>query len=90
MSRKAAYQKITKEQLHDFLKEHHVNLLSGSLDESPMAYKDIESVINSQLDLVDILARFNPRLVKMAPDSDAKPFWLKKKKQACSSSDMDN
>ena len=80
MSRKAAYQKLTKEQLEDFLKEHHVNLISGSLDESPMAYKDIESVINGQLDLVDILARFNPRLVKMAPDKDAKPFWMKKKK----------
>ncbi len=79
MSRSAAYRKLSNEQMECFLSEHHVKLISGTLDESPMAYKDIESVINGQLDLVDILARFNPRLVKMAPESDAKAFWMKKK-----------
>ncbi|MBQ9407305.1 MAG: RtcB family protein [Desulfovibrio sp.] len=80
MSRRAAYQKLSEKQLTDFLHERHVKLISGSLDESPMAYKDIESVMDCQLDLVNILARFDPRLVKMAPDHDAKPFWMKKKK----------
>ncbi len=79
MSRKAAFQKLTQEDLDAFLKEHGVTLLSGSLDESPMAYKDIEAVLAGQRDLVDILARFDPRLVKMAPEKDAKPFWMKKK-----------
>ena len=32
-----------------------------------MAYKNIDEVMAQQADLVDILARFEPRLVKMAP-----------------------
>ena len=32
-----------------------------------MAYKDIEQVMAAQRDLVATLARFMPRLVKMAP-----------------------
>jgi tRNA-splicing ligase RtcB len=32
-----------------------------------MAYKDIETVMDQQKDLVDIVARFDPLLVKMAP-----------------------
>ena len=45
-----------------------MELLSGTLDESPQAYKDINDVMDSQKDLVDILARFEPRIVKMAPE----------------------
>jgi tRNA-splicing ligase RtcB len=37
------------------------------LDEVPMAYKDIETVMAAQADLVEAVARFDPRLVKMAP-----------------------
>jgi tRNA-splicing ligase RtcB len=32
-----------------------------------MAYKDIETVMAEQADLVEPLARFHPRLVRMAP-----------------------
>ena len=32
-----------------------------------MAYKDIETVMAAQADLVEPVARFDPRLVKMAP-----------------------
>jgi tRNA-splicing ligase RtcB len=32
-----------------------------------MAYKDIDEVMAAQHDLVEPLARFDPRLVKMAP-----------------------
>jgi hypothetical protein len=32
-----------------------------------MAYKDIDEVMAAQQDLVEPLARFEPRLVKMAP-----------------------
>ena len=35
-----------------------------------MAYKDIESVMAAQSDLVEILARFDPKLVKMAPEGE--------------------
>jgi tRNA-splicing ligase RtcB len=32
-----------------------------------MVYKDIHQVMKAQADLVEVLARFDPRLVKMAP-----------------------
>ena len=47
-----------------------VTLISAGLDEVPMAYKDIEDVMAAQADLVEPLARFPPRLVKMAPGGE--------------------
>jgi hypothetical protein len=35
-----------------------------------MAYKDIDAVTAAQSDLVEPLARFEPRLVKMAPTGE--------------------
>jgi len=32
-----------------------------------MAYKDIDTVMAAQADLVEPVARFDPRLVRMAP-----------------------
>jgi tRNA-splicing ligase RtcB len=32
-----------------------------------MAYKDIDEVMRAQVDLVEPIARFDPKLVKMAP-----------------------
>ena len=54
-----------------FLRERGVTLLSAGLDEVPMAYKDIDEVMAAQRDLVEPLARFEPRLVKMAPERRA-------------------
>lgn len=67
MSRKKAFENFTWEQTHAWLKERNVVLMSAGLDESPMAYKDIHAVMAAQTDLVEPLARFDPRLVKMAP-----------------------
>lgn len=47
-----------------------VELLSAGLDEVPGVYKDIHSVMAAQTDLVDVLARFDPKLVKMCPAGD--------------------
>jgi tRNA-splicing ligase RtcB (3'-phosphate/5'-hydroxy nucleic acid ligase) len=44
-----------------------VKLISAGLDEVPMVYKDIHQVMAAQSDLVEVLGRFDPRLVKMAP-----------------------
>lgn len=49
------------------LGEAGVSLMSAGLDELPMAYKDIREVMRAQHDLVEVLAEFHPRLVKMAP-----------------------
>ncbi|HSW38628.1 MAG TPA: RtcB family protein, partial [Acidobacteriota bacterium] len=53
-----------------FLAERDVVLISAGLDEVPMGYKDIFSVMAAQADLVEIVARFDPRLVKMAPEGE--------------------
>jgi tRNA-splicing ligase RtcB len=45
-------------------------LISAGLDEVPDCYKDIHAVMAEQADLVDILARFDPKVVKMAPSGE--------------------
>jgi tRNA-splicing ligase RtcB len=67
MSRTASKQQFNWDQANAFLKERDVVLISAGLDEVPMAYKDIEQVMAAQQDLVDVVARFDPKLVKMAP-----------------------
>ena len=46
-----------------------MKLISAGLDEVPMVYKNIDEVMQAQTELVEIIARFDPRLVKMAPAS---------------------
>lgn len=67
MSRKQARSTFTWSQAGKVLRERDVTLLSAGLDEVPMVYKDIHEVMDSQRDLVDVIARFDPRLVRMAP-----------------------
>jgi len=66
MSRKRAKEMFSWDAVQTFLRERNVTLLSAGLDEVPMAYKDIDAVMAAQSDLVDPLARFEPRIVKMA------------------------
>ncbi|MBI5954548.1 MAG: RtcB family protein [Chloroflexi bacterium] len=68
MSRKAALNSISKSARDEYLKERGVTLLGGGLDESPQAYKSIESVIAAQHDLVEVLGKFTPRIVRMADE----------------------
>ncbi len=49
-----------------------VQLLSAGIDEAPGVYKDIHSVMAAQADLVDVIARFDPKIVKMA-DAGERP-----------------
>jgi tRNA-splicing ligase RtcB len=70
MSRKATKKSCTWSEAKRFLKARDVVLISAGLDEVPMGYKDIERVMAAQRDLVDIVARFDPKLVKMAPGGE--------------------
>jgi tRNA-splicing ligase RtcB len=70
MSRTEAKKRFTWADAQRFLRERGVTLLSAGLDEVPMAYKDIDAVMAAQRDLVEPLARFEPRLVKMAPSGE--------------------
>jgi tRNA-splicing ligase RtcB (3'-phosphate/5'-hydroxy nucleic acid ligase) len=67
MSRRAAKESLTWSQAKRLLAERGVTLLSAGLDEVPMVYKDIDWVMARQEDLVEPLARFEPKIVKMAP-----------------------
>jgi tRNA-splicing ligase RtcB len=68
MSRKAAINSISKRERDDYLKERGVTLLGGGIDESPQAYKAIEEVITAQHDLVDVIGKFTPKIVRMADE----------------------
>jgi tRNA-splicing ligase RtcB len=70
MSRKKAKESFSWDAVQAFLRDRNVTLLSAGLDEVPMAYKDIDTVMAAQSDLVESLARFEPRLVKMAPSGE--------------------
>ena len=67
MSRKKAKETYTWHDAKKFLNANGVRLLTAGLDEVPMAYKDIDEVMAAQSDLVDTIARFDPKIVKMAP-----------------------
>jgi tRNA-splicing ligase RtcB len=67
MSRTKAHQTFNWKDVKEHLRERGVTLLSAGLDEVPMVYKDIHQVMASQSDLVEVLGRFDPKLVKMAP-----------------------
>jgi tRNA-splicing ligase RtcB len=66
MSRKQAKKRYRWSDLRSLLDERRIRLLSAGLDEVPMAYKDIDEVMAAQRDLVRPIARFAPRIVKMA------------------------
>lgn len=70
MSRRKAIETLTNKVLQAELNQKGVELIGGGVDEAPFVYKDINAVMQAQSDLVDILAKFHPKLVRMAKDSD--------------------
>jgi tRNA-splicing ligase RtcB len=70
MSRTAAREKYRWNHIRPMLEERGVQLLSAGIDENPFAYKRIEEVMAAQDDLVDVIARFDPRIVKMAGEGE--------------------
>lgn len=68
MSRTQAIKNITRDEMLKVLKDHGVSLIGAGKDEAPMAYKDINKVMDSQRELVDVLAKFIPKIVRMADD----------------------
>jgi tRNA-splicing ligase RtcB len=72
MSRTAARERFTWKQVQPLLDRAGVRLLAAGIDENPLVYKDINEVIAAQTDLVDVVARFSPCIVRMA-DSGEQP-----------------
>ncbi|HSJ86866.1 MAG TPA: RtcB family protein [Anaerolineales bacterium] len=69
MSRKAALNSISRPARDQYLRERGVTLLGGGMDESPQAYKPIDTIIAAQHDLVDVIGKFMPRIVRMADEA---------------------
>ena len=70
MSRTQARETYRWPHVRGLLEERGVQLLSAGIDEVPHAYKDIHEVMAAQADLVETLGRFDPRIVKMAPEGE--------------------
>ncbi len=65
MSRRKALDTITKTERDRYLKARGVSLIGAGLDESPQAYKNVEEVIAAQSDLVEIIGKLMPIIVRM-------------------------
>ncbi|MCA9049200.1 MAG: RtcB family protein [Planctomycetaceae bacterium] len=68
MSRRAAADKYNFRSVQKDLERRGVRVLSAGADEVPGVYKKIERVMAEQQDLVEAIARFDPRIVKMCGD----------------------
>ena len=70
MSRSKAKKTFAWPEVKKLLEARGVTLLSAGLDEVPMVYKDIDAVMAAQSDLVTPVAKFLPRIVKMASEGE--------------------
>ncbi len=70
MSRTKAKEQFSNAMMQSYLKERKVKLLDGGVDESPFAYKRIETVMAAQKDLVEVIGEFRPRVVMMASSGE--------------------
>ncbi|MCB0514638.1 MAG: RtcB family protein [Chitinophagales bacterium] len=64
-SRRQCKDSFTQSDIKKQLKLHDVSLIGGNVDEAPMAYKDIEKVMKNQQELVEIVGKFVPKIVRM-------------------------
>ncbi|MEZ6061594.1 MAG: RtcB family protein [Planctomycetaceae bacterium] len=68
MSRRQAKDKFNFAAIKRTLAKRGVTVLSAGADEVPGVYKNIEQVMAEQSDLVDVIARFDPKIVRMCGD----------------------
>ena len=64
MSRQKAKDSFTQSALKKLLSQAGVTLI-GSVEEMPLAYKDIDRVMYTQETLVEVQGKFMPRIVRM-------------------------
>jgi tRNA-splicing ligase RtcB len=68
MSRRQANDTFRFAQVRKELAARGIDVLSAGSDEVPGVYKDIRKVMAAQRDLVDVVAQFDPKIVKMCGD----------------------
>lgn len=64
-SRRKCKESFTVSEMKKLLKKQEIELIGGSIDEAPMAYKNIDHVMANQSELVDVLGKFTPKIVRM-------------------------
>ncbi len=64
-SRRKCKQLFTNSEIKKELKKQEVSLIGGGVDEAPMAYKNIKNVMANQLELVEVVGTFQPKVVRM-------------------------
>ncbi|MEL6252818.1 MAG: RtcB family protein [Bacteroidota bacterium] len=69
MSRTKAKNLLDKAEVATFLQKAGVEVIGSGLDEAPMAYKDIHQVMDHQKDLVEVVAQFQPKIVRMCGEN---------------------
>lgn len=65
MSRGEAKRTISEEDWKKYLEDNGIELLGGGIDEAPQAYKSIDEVMPHQQDLVEVVGKFTPKIVRM-------------------------
>ncbi|TRX66387.1 RtcB family protein [Carboxylicivirga sp. M1479] len=65
LSRKRAKDSYTGSELKKLLKQNKITLIGGGTEEAPMAYKNLEDVMASQNDLINVEGKFYPQIVRM-------------------------
>ncbi len=68
MSRRKAKSTLNKEEVVRHLNKVGTTVIGSGLDEAPMVYKDIHKVMEYQQDLVEIIGKFTPKVVRMCGD----------------------
>lgn len=68
MSRRKANDTFRIQHVRKELAERGVHVLAAGSDEVPGVYKDIRRVMAAQQDLVEIVAQFDPKIVRMCGD----------------------
>ena len=71
MSRTKAKETISPSVVKKHLEHHGIELIGGGIDEAPMAYKDITTVMASQRELIEVIGSFTPKIVRMCGDGSA-------------------
>jgi tRNA-splicing ligase RtcB len=69
MSRTQAKNTLNSKVVEAHLLNAGIDLIGSGLDEAPMAYKDINKVMEAQRDLVEVVGSFQPKIVRMCGDN---------------------
>lgn len=72
--RKEAKRRFTKPEMEEWLKKRRVTVIGGDLDESPMAYRRLPSVLSAQGSTIKVCHTLTPVVVVMAGANEHDPF----------------